>query len=72
MASDLNPIEHLWDRVKPELNSPNCNIRNVADLRMEIQRIWNDIPQAAIRRLIISSRLRVEAVFVSWGDYIRY
>ena len=66
-SPDLNPIEHLWDRVKRELNSPNNNIRNVADQQMEIQRIWNDIPRAAIRRLIISSRRRVEAVIVSRG-----
>ena len=71
-SPDLNPIEHLWDHMKQQLNSPNNIIRNIAELRAEINRIWDDIPQAYIRRLIQSCRRRVAAVIASNGDFTRY
>lgn len=71
-SPDLNPIEHLWDHVKRELNNPNNIIRDIQDLRFEINRIWNDIPQARIRRLILSCRRRVAAVIAANGDFTKY
>ena len=68
---DLNPIEHLWDYMKQQLNSPNNIIRNIPELRAEINRIWDDIPQTYIRRLIQSCRRRVAAVIASDGDFTR-
>lgn len=71
-SPDMNPIEHVWDCIKRQLNSPNNNIRNLPELRAEIHRLWDDIPQAQIRRLIHSCRRRVAAVIASRGDYTRY
>ena len=71
-SPDLNPIENVWDFIKRELNNPNTIIRNVADLRVEIHRIWNDISQASTRHLIHSCRRRVRAVLAARGDFTRY
>ena len=71
-SPDMNPIENMWDYLKRELNSPNNIIRNVADLRFEIHRIWNDIPQASIRRLIYGCRRRVNALLAARGDFTQY
>ena len=71
-SPNLNPIEYLWDHMKQQLNSPNNIIRNIAELRPEINRIWDDIPQAYIQRLIQSWRRHVAAVIASNGDFTRY
>lgn len=71
-SPDLNPIENLWDFLKRELNNPNNIIRDANDLRMEIHRIWNDIPQQSIRRLVHSCRRRVRAVIDARGDFTQY
>ena len=68
---DLNPIEHLWDHVKQQLNSPNNIIQSIAELRAEINRIGDNIPQAHIQRLIQSCRRHVAAVIASDGDFTR-
>ena len=40
----LNLIENLWYFIKRWLNNPNTIIRNMADLRFDVQRLWTDIP----------------------------
>ena len=70
--SRSQPNWALVGRIKQQLNSPNNIIRNMAELLTEINRIWDDIPQAYIRPLIQSCRWRVAAVIVSDGDFTRY
>ena len=47
-------------------NNPNTIVRNVADLRFEVHRMWNDIPRASIGHLIHSCRRRVRSHETCW------
>ena len=62
LSPDLNPIEHLWDklgrRVRNGLNPPET----LDELRRALIQEWNNIPQAFIRILIGSMRRRCQAV----------
>ena len=71
-SPDQNPIEHIWDWIKREINSPEKNIRTLAELRTEIVTAWNAIQQNDIRRLISSCSRRVNALIAARGDFTRY
>jgi transposase len=72
MSPDMNPIEHIWDHIKRQLNHRIMPINSIRELRDEIHELWHAIPQARIRRLIHSCRRRVGAVIANRGDYTKY
>ena len=58
LSPDLNPIEHLWDklgrRVRMRVNPPE----SIDQLQRALTDEWNNIPQAFVMRLIGSMRRR--------------
>ena len=44
----------------------------MADLRFDIQQIWNDMPHTSIRHLIYSHHPCVHVVLAAEGDFTRY
>ena len=71
-SPDLNPIEHMWDRLERELRKLPVP-RTLNQLEQGLQVAWNNIPQEFIRRsLIRSMRRRCIAVQDADGGHTRY
>ncbi|KAK3503471.1 hypothetical protein B0T13DRAFT_393283, partial [Neurospora crassa] len=76
---DLNPIEHVWNRIKrmlrkefPELHlliETKDNKHWIGEIFVDI---WNHIPQDFINSFIDSLPKRLEAVRKAKGWYTKY
>lgn len=71
-SPDLNPIEHVWDRLKRCIRSRGVDPDNLEELRTAIMEEWDEIPREYIQSLIESMPRRVEAVIRSRGGPTRY
>jgi transposase len=76
-SPDLNPIEHVWNRLKRTLLRlhPFSEGRSEADwdqVQEAIQEAWWAILQEAIDHLIDSMLRRIEAVYRARGWYTKY
>lgn len=71
-SPDLNPIEHLWDRMGREVRAEANPPETLAQLRLTLQRIWENMDQVLIRNLILSMPNRCQAVINARGGNTRY
>lgn len=72
VSPDLNPIEHVWDRMKRQLRSLHPPPQTLPQLRIALTNIWTNIPQAFLQTLVHSMRRRCTAVINARGSYTRY
>ncbi|GFX29031.1 transposable element Tcb1 transposase [Trichonephila clavipes] len=56
-SPDLSPIEHVWDMMGRRFHRPG----NVDDLTLQLEQIWQEIPQETLRVLYHSMPRRVAA-----------
>ena len=69
-SPDLNPVEHLWDKLCRQLG---CRaFPNNEELWQHLQEQWQLIPRLYISNLVESMPRRVEAVIEAYGGYTRY
>lgn len=69
-SPDLNVIEAVWHEMKRHLrNHPQ---RTIADLRQEIQRIWDALSPEFCKKLVESMPARIRAVIKAKGDVTTY
>ncbi|GFS55124.1 transposable element Tc3 transposase [Trichonephila clavipes] len=66
-SSDLSPVEHVWDQLKPQ--KPSCH--SVHDLELAVQDLWAHLPQDNIRCIINSMPDRVAACIAAEGGPTR-
>ena len=79
-SPDLNPIEHLWFRLKnlvyqvnPDIEKVGRNADTVREALFEaLERAWTMIPEDLLLDLIRSMQRRVEAVIAAEGWYTPY
>ena len=71
-SPDLNPIEHAWDLLEQRLRSRPDQPTTLPELRSALVEEWNNIPRAAIRKLICSMKKRLEAVIKMDGGHTKY
>jgi transposase len=78
-SPDLNPIEHLWHRLKvqiqkdyPELNKIGRSAADRAAFASVITEAWNNIPQKLMKKLIWSMPRRLAAVRRARGWHTKY
>ena len=65
-SPDLNPIENLWGIVKSRMK---VKLKfTVKELKREIRRVWNSIPQRDIDALVLGFPQRVERMRRSGGE----
>lgn len=68
----LNPIEHVWNCLKRKLAALQPRPTSQTALFEEAVKIWEEIPQELIDRLIMSMPDRIDAVVEAEGGYIPY
>ena len=72
-SPDLNPIEHLWWKVKHRLNNNDRKkARSKKELKIAIQEIWNSIPSTVTKHLVESMPRRLQAVLDAKGGHTKY
>lgn len=78
-SPDLNPIEHVWAKMKdilhrnrPDLCYLQDNKLDWAEFERELQKAWREVPQPYIDDLIDSMARRLEAVRLAKGWYTKY
>ena len=71
-SPDLNPIEHLWYRLKRAIHRHPEPARGVHELWERAEEEWGQITVEACRELIESMPRRVEAVIEAKGGPTKY
>ncbi|GFT42651.1 transposable element Tc1 transposase [Trichonephila clavipes] len=66
-SPDLSPIEHVWTRWEG-----NCSRRDTGELTVQMQRLWQDLPQGVISDLIESMPRRISACIAARGGFTTY
>ena len=69
-SPDLNPIENLWAIIKHELRLRNFS--DLASLKEEIKRIWENFDKKVRRNLVESMKKRLIECVERKGDYTSY
>lgn len=72
MSPDLNPIEHLWDRLDREVRQQVPPPRTLQQLEQSLVNAWNGLHLMDIRRLCLSMRRRCTSVIDARGSHTRY
>ena len=71
-SPDLNPIEHLWHRLKRQLAAYKTEPASIDELWERVQAEWEKIPVQACIDLIESMPRRIAAVLKAKGGYTKY
>ena len=66
----MNPIEHLWDHLKRELQKKT--FRNKNELRERIEDIWKNSSPEVTHELVDSMPRRLEVVIAAHGGPTKY
>lgn len=69
-SPDLNPIEHMWGRVKRELRGRR--FKNGDECWQAVQEVWKATPLDFVIKLIDSMPRRINAVILAKGGPTRY
>ena len=71
-SPDLNPIEHLWQQLKQQLNAYEVPPVDIHELWDRVEMEWEKIPKEVCRNLIESMPRRIEAVIKAKGAQTKY
>ena len=71
-SPDLNPIEHLWAKVKRDLSVYDTPPSGMLDLWDRVQDEWNRIDPLECLNFIDSMPKRIEAVIKAKGKWTKY
>jgi transposase len=71
-SPDLNPIEHLWEHLKRQLNAWPTRPSGMLELWERVEKEWEAIDKDIILNLIDSMPSRVEAVQKAKGGPTKY
>lgn len=71
-SPDLNPIEHLWEHLKRQLNAQPTRPSGMLELWERVEEEWEAIDKEVILTLINSMPRRIEAVLKAKGGPTKY
>ena len=71
-SPDLNPIEHVWKRLKTLVNKRRTHPKNVEELWVALQEEWLKIDIDFINALIDSMPRCAQAVYEACGRSTKY
>lgn len=70
--SDLNPIEHLWNHLKRQLNGYVYQPKGMHELWERVETEWRKIPQEVCKELLESMPRRIKEVLEAKDRYTCY
>jgi transposase len=71
-SPDLNPIEHVWKKLKVQINQRDIRPKTVDEMWEALQEEWQKIDVEFINKLISSMPNRAEAVYMAKGGSTKY
>jgi transposase len=71
-SPDVNPIEHVWHRLKTRINGRPTIPKNLDEMWVAIQEEWEKIDVEFVNKLVESMPDRVEAVRKAKGGSTKY
>ena len=71
-SPDLNPTEHLWDRLERAIRERPVRPTNIKDLTTVLIEEWNKLPLEVLQKHVDSMPCRVAAVISAKGGPTRY
>ena len=71
-SPDLNPIEHLWEHLKRQLQKYDTPPKGVHELWERVVEEWNKISSEVCQNLIESIPRRINAVIKANGGHTKY
>lgn len=71
-SPDLNPIEHMWDKLENLVRKRPFVPQNLEELSNALTEEWERIPQDSVRRLLRSMPRRCNAVIDAHGGHTKY
>jgi len=72
-SPDLNPPDyHVWGWMLDKFNRLNPQPKNILELKTALLVIWDELPQEAIRKSIISFCKRLRACINAKGGHLEY
>ena len=71
VSPDLNPIEHIWDKLGRGVRSRHV-LNNLQDIRNALLIEWNRIPANVVQHYVNSIRRRIQQVIRQNGGHTRY
>ena len=71
-SPDLNPIEHLWEHLKRQLQKYDTSPKGVHELWERVVEEWNEISLEVCQNLIESMPRRINAVIKANGGHTKY
>ena len=70
MSPDLNPLEHLWNVLKRQVEQRRPS--NIKELKEIALTEWANIPENTCSNLVHSMPRRVAAVIAIGGSHMKY
>ena len=71
-SPDLNPMEHLWDKVKRAIRQLVPQPSNLTELGSAIHQAWCQIPRITFRHLVESMPRRIIIILKAKGGPTKY
>ena len=71
-SPDMNPIEHVWDYLKRQVQQRDPPPQTLRELRDSVLDVWQQTPQDFLRRLVLGMPRRISALLHARGGYTRY
>ena len=71
-SPDLNPIENLWGILTQNVFKNGQQYQSVLELKIEIERQWNEINDDILKNLINSMPQRIFQVINNSGGATKY
>ena len=71
-SPDLNPIEHVWHRLKTRINQRPVRPKNLDEMWVALQEEWGKIDINFINNLVNSMPRCVQAVIKAKGSSTKY
>lgn len=72
-SPDLNPLDyHVWGAMLEQFNVLNPKPHNIAELKVALQRIWNNLSDETIKKSVLSFRKRLIACVEAEGGHFEY
>lgn len=71
-SPDLNPIEHIWDKLKTSIKTASNPPQTLSQLRDAALTAWRDLSQVDIKNVIQSMPDRIQAVIRARGGNTQY